>query len=54
MGINITHTTDLFQFESKENLRNTAKDLLSRQGASQQSVQNIMDKTIFNTNNQLK
>lgn len=54
MGINITHTTDLFQFENKENLRNTAKDLLSRQGASQQSVQNIMDKTIFNTNNQLK
>lgn len=54
MGINITHTTDLFQFENKENLRNTAKNLLSRQGASQQSVQNIMDRTIFNTNNQLK
>lgn len=54
MGLNITHTTDLHQFENKENLKNTAKELLNKKGASEQSVQNIIDKTIFNTNNQIK
>lgn len=54
MGLNITHSTDLFQFENKDNLGNAAKNLLNRQGASQQSVQNIINKTIFNTDNQLK
>lgn len=47
MGINITHTMDSFQFENRENLRNTAKNLLSNKGASKETVQKIVDKTIF-------
>ncbi len=54
MGLNITTTRDLFQFENQNNLRNAAKNILNKQGASQESVQNIMDKTIFNTDNQIK
>ena len=53
MGINITHTMDSFQFENRENLRNAAKNLLNKQGASKETVQNIVDKTIFNTKGQL-
>ena len=54
MGLNITTARDLFQFENQNNLRNAAKNILNKQGASQESVQNIMDKTIFNTDNQIK
>ena len=46
MGLNITHTNG-FQFESRENLRNTAKDILARQGASQESTQKVLQETIF-------
>ena len=47
MELNITHTNS-FQFESRENLRNTAKDLLAKQGASQEVSNKILDQTIFN------
>ena len=47
MGLNITHTNS-FQFESRENLKNTAKNLLAKQGASQEASQKILEKTIFN------
>ena len=53
MGINITHTLGSFQFESRENLKNTANDILNKQGASQEAAQKIIDKTIFNNNYQL-
>ena len=54
MGINITHTMDLFQFENKENLRNTAKQILNKSGASNETQQKIVDKTIFDSNTQIK
>ena len=47
MGMNITHTMNNFNFENKQNLRNTAKDILNRQGASNNSMQNILNQTIF-------
>lgn len=49
MGINITQTMSSFQFENRENLRNAAKDILNKQGASKESLQNILDKTIFDS-----
>ena len=48
MGINVTQTLGSFQFENQENLRNTAKDILHKQGASEQTIQKIIEKTIFN------
>ena len=47
MGINITQTMNSSQFENRENLRNAARDILNRQGGSKESLQNILDKTIF-------
>ena len=54
MGINITHTMDLFQFENKESLRNTAKNILNKNGASEETAQKIVEKTIFDSNKQIK
>lgn len=51
MGMNITHTMNNFNFENKQNLRNTAKDILNRQGASNNSMQNILNQTIFGSEN---
>lgn len=47
MGLNITHTMNSFQFESRENLRKSAKNILNRQGATNSSMQNILQQTIF-------
>lgn len=47
MGLNITHTMSSFQFENRENLRNAAKNILNRQGASTETVQKIVENTIF-------
>lgn len=44
MGINITTG---YQFENKENLRNTAKNILNRQGVSAEAENNIMEKAVF-------
>ena len=54
MGINITHTMDLFQFENKENLRNTARYILNKNGASEEASQKIIEKTIFDADKQIK
>ena len=49
MGLNITHTMNTFQFEHKENLRNTAKNILTRQGASSETMQKIFEQSVFPT-----
>ena len=53
MSINITHTMSSFQFENQENLRDTARDILSRKNNSDKSIQKIIDKTIFANNFQI-
>ena len=54
MGINITHTMNSFQqFENRENLRKAAKNILSKQNASSETIQKIIDKTVFDYNPQL-
>lgn len=53
MGLNITQAMNSSHFENRESLRNTAKDILNRQNASQEATQKIMDKTIFNNATQL-
>ena len=47
MSINITHTMNGFQFESRENLRDAARNLLNRKGASEDTINSIMDKSIM-------
>lgn len=54
MELNITHTMNSFQqFENRENLRNAAKNILSKQNSSNESIQRIVDKTVFEYNPQL-
>ena len=48
MGMNITQTMNSFQFENREHLRNTAKDILNRK-APENTVENIAEKA-FNAN----
>jgi len=45
MGINIPETS--YSFENRENLRNTARDILNKQNGSIDVIQNIANKTIF-------
>lgn len=47
MGLNITHTMNSFQFESRDDLRNAARNILNRQGASSESTQKVLEQTIF-------
>ena len=47
MGLNVTHTMNGFQFENRENLRNAAKNILNKQGASAESTQKVLEQTIF-------
>ena len=51
MSINITHTMNSFQFESRENLRNAAKNILNRQGASTEATNKILEQAIFSAKN---
>jgi len=51
MGINITQTMGGYQFENRENQRNTAKEIFSKQGATDESLNEVMDKTIFSFSN---
>ena len=51
MGLNISHTMNNMNFENRESLRNTAKEILSRQGASEETTNSILEKTIFNLTN---
>ncbi len=45
MGMNITHTMNSFQFENREHLRNTARDILNRK-ASEKVTENIAQKAL--------
>ena len=47
MSINITHTMNSSHFENKENLRNAAKNLLNKQGASAETTHRILEQAIF-------
>lgn len=47
MSINVTHTMNSSHFENQENLRNTAKNLLNRQGASAETTHKILEQAIF-------
>ena len=47
MSINITHTMNSSQFENRENLRNAAKNILNKQGASAEASKKILEETIF-------
>lgn len=49
MELNIAQTNG-FRFESKENQRNTAKQILAKQNVSGDAMQRIMEKTIFDSN----
>ena len=51
MGLNITHTMNNMNFENRDSLRNAAKDILNRQGASAETTSSILENTIFNTSN---
>ncbi len=51
MGINITHTMNSFQFENRENLRNAAKQILNKQGASTEAMHKIVEQTVFPVQN---
>lgn len=46
MGLNITHTSN-FQFENRERLMNAARELLARQGNSEEASQKLIDRAIF-------
>ena len=47
MGLIITHTMNSFQFESRDNLRNAARNILQRQGASTEATHKFVEQTIF-------
>lgn len=51
MTLNITHTMNNMNFENRESLKNTAREILSRQGASSEATKAIVEQTIFNTVN---
>ena len=51
MGLNITQMKNGFQFESNENLRNAAKNILTRHGASSKATQKILEETVFKNDN---
>ncbi len=43
-----------FQLENRENLRNTARTILNKAGADSTTTRNMIEKTIFNSDTQLK
>lgn len=47
MGINVSQAMNGYQFENRENLRNAAKNILNRQGVSNESAQKLIDYTVF-------
>ena len=48
MALTILHTMSNSQFENKESLRNTSKQILERQGASKETIDKIINQPIFN------
>ena len=47
MALNITQTMNSFQFESRDNLRNAARNILQRQGASPEATQKFVEQALF-------
>lgn len=48
MGINVTQTMNGYQFENRENQRNTVMKIFTKQGSSEQAAEELMNKNIFN------
>ena len=53
MGIKITQAMNGYQFENRENMRNTAKNILNKQGASEETVNDILENTIFDSESRM-
>lgn len=55
MTINIMHTMNNSHFENRNNLRNAAKNILNKQGATENGIKKILNEAIFynNSNSQL-
>lgn len=49
MTLSIAHTMNNSQFENKENLRNAARNILNRQGASQEATEKLLQ-NVFGSN----
>ena len=47
MALNITQTMNTFQFESRDNLRNAARNILSKQGVSTEAAHKFVEQTLF-------
>ena len=47
MNYNITQTMNSFNFENRENLRQTASDILTKQNASPEVAKSIFDKAVL-------
>ena len=50
MGISIASSKNNSNFENRENLKRTAKMILTKQGASAEATEKILEKTIFSNN----
>ena len=53
MGLNVSMDYS-YQLENRENLRNTAKNILNNSGATSETTQKILEKTIFDNDRQIK
>ncbi len=51
MGINVSMDYTM-QYENRENLRNSAKNILKKTGAKKETLDRIVDKTIFDSEKQ--
>ncbi len=53
MGLNVS-TTNSYMLDNQEVLRNAAKNILSKGGASAETTKKIIEQTLFNQDNQIK
>ena len=53
MGFNVSIDSS-YQYENKESLRNIAKNILSNTGATSESTQKIIEKSVFLADKQMK
>lgn len=53
MGLNVSMDYS-FQLDNKENLKNAAKTILNKSGATSEVTQKIIDQTIFNNDKAIK
>lgn len=53
MGLNVSASL-AYSLDNREALRNTAKNILNRSGASTEATQSIIEKTLFNNDISLK